>query len=193
MKYAVVLCASLILTAASVGAADVDDAVALVKRTLPLTQQMNWQAYAEHVHPEALANYSEEMRPVFEGLQAMIDQDSTQIQYLELNYPGLSELVIKANDAPTEEFFAASMNLIFSLVPGSTEMFSSLESEVVGGLPEGDSLVHVVTRSRISTGGLTVDNQMDVVTCKLYEDEYKILLSAELTGLAQGLKQGMGM
>ena len=174
-------------------ASDVDDAVAVVKKTIPLAQQMDWAGFAQYLHPDALEEFATSMRPVIDGISRLMQEDTTGIEEFEQNFPGLLGLVREAEDAPPEEFFAATMQVIFSLVPNADQMFSSLETEVVGGLPEGDTLIHVVTRSKLHVGEITMDNQMDVMTCKKYGAEFRILLSGELKGLAEGLKQGMGM
>ncbi len=186
------LMAVLFVAPASV-AADVEAAVALVEELEAITQAMDWETYATYVHPDALIEFRESMAPVVDAMVGLLEADTTELASLQAMYPGIDDLLKRAQGAPPDQFFGASMNLIFSLVPGSEEMFASLDSDVIGGLPENDSLVHVVTRSKLQAGPMTIEDQMDVITCKVYDGGYKILLSAEFKGLAEGLKQGMGM
>ncbi len=95
--------------------------------------------------------------------------------------------VKKMSDA---EFFA-------SFLKGSLEEMEEAtgtepgEVQVVGELPEGEDVVHVVTRNKSGVGGLKIET-MEVLSFKKTADGWKALLPGEMGGLAAQLKEGLG-
>ncbi|MGE3526670.1 MAG: hypothetical protein AB7I33_12190, partial [Gemmatimonadales bacterium] len=56
--------------------------------------------------------------------------------------------------------------------------------EIIGGLAEGDSLVHVVYRMGVSAGGQAYSN-VSLASLKRWQGRWKLMLSGSLDGMVQ--------
>ena len=62
--------------------------------------------------------------------------------------------------------------------------------EVLGSVPEGDSLRHVVTRTHVGLGEITME-AMEVISFKKMGDKWGILLQGKIKGMAQQFKKAL--
>lgn len=68
--------------------------------------------------------------------------------------------------------------------------FDFKKIEVLGSVPEGTSLSHVVTRTEVSVGDISMES-MEVISFKKTETGWKILLQGKMKGIAQQIKNAM--
>ena len=94
-----------------------------------------------------------------------------------------SESVATLSD---EEYFAQFFQGIMQQI-AALGGFDFKKLEVLGSLPEGDDVVHVVTRNQLAMGEIEME-AMEVLSLRQTEQGWKILLSGKLKGLPQQLK-----
>ena len=133
----------------------------------------DWQAVAALTDPDDLARFSD-----FVGVIGEMAEDE----------PGMEELA----DADTPEAaFASFMGAVMSMMPEMAGMMQSIRTDILGHVPEGDSLVHVVTRSHVSMFGSEVSN-VEVVTARWDGARWVVKLGEELDGMIAGMEAGLG-
>jgi hypothetical protein len=66
------------------------------------------------------------------------------------------------------------------------EIMRSAEIEVLGHVPEGDDLAHVVYRMRLSFGGMDVD-QVQIAPMRRTPDGWRVMLTGSIAGMMQGM------
>jgi len=62
--------------------------------------------------------------------------------------------------------------------------------EVLGSVPEGDSIRHVVTRTHIGIGEMTME-AMEVISFKKKGDKWGILMQGKIKNMAQQIKKAL--
>lgn len=62
--------------------------------------------------------------------------------------------------------------------------------EVLGEVPEGKEVMHVLTRSRAKVGEMEIEG-MEVISFRLVEGSWKVLLSGKMKGMAVQLKAAL--
>lgn len=169
------LCCAAALSAQS----EAPDAVA--KRAAEATSRADWKAFAELMHPAALADFrrmfreivalegAAELRKTFFGIETVAEFDAL-------------------TDAGT---FEALMKGLAANVPGVAEALGSLSMEVVGVLPEGEELAHVVYRTGASIENLTM-SKTAVMTLRRHDGQWRMLLNGAIEGLARQLTMVAG-
>ena len=65
-----------------------------------------------------------------------------------------------------------------------------MKVEVLGSVPEGDSLRHVVTRTHIRMGEMTME-AMEIISFKKMGDRWGILMQGRIKGMAQQIKKAL--
>ena len=76
-------------------------------------------------------------------------------------------------------------------MPQLKQAMSSAEIDVLGELPEGDTLVHVVVRTSAQALGVGM-SEVSVLTTKKHEGAYRVMLSGQIEGLITAIAQNMG-
>lgn len=132
----------------------------------------------EYIHPEELARFRDMLIPMFsEELAPGNDQ------IVEAFFgPGATRQT--ANDASPLEFMRAFMRMFAAKLEQVGVRFDAVE--IIGSVPEND-LVHVVTRVTMGTGPLSVQ-QVQVVTLKQHDGQWKVMLGGQIEGLAQAIR-----
>ena len=64
------------------------------------------------------------------------------------------------------------------------------DMEILGEVMEGPDLAHVVTRNTVSVGEVEVEG-MEVVSCRKQGDEWKLLVSTQMKGLANQIRAAL--
>jgi hypothetical protein len=147
---------------------------ALARVAAEAVKQKDWAKFASLMHPAALAEFkgmfaplvkldgAAEMRKMFFGVE-----DPAQFDALS-----------------GEAAFERLMSNLTANVPGVSEALASSEMIIVGSLPEGDDLVHVVYHSGGKTQGI-IFSKTAVMSFRRHQGEWRALLSGSLEGLAQ--------
>ncbi|RNC65244.1 MAG: hypothetical protein ED859_17770 [Desulfuromonadales bacterium] len=89
------------------------------------------------------------------------------------------------------EVFVRLMANLEKNVPGFGEAVRNLEMTVVGQVPEGKELMHVVYRSDTAVDKLTVTST-EVLTLRRTPQGWRALLTANIEGLAEQLLSSVG-
>ena len=84
--------------------------------------------------------------------------------------------------------FARFMESVVGLAPGMDEALTSMRFQILGSVAEGDSLVHVVGRSRTELFGAEVDN-VEVTSVRWLGDRWAVRLDEQMRGMTQALGQ----
>ena len=147
-------------------------------------QRKDWKAAAAAFDPAALKEFRAMMAPILALGEGQADgQGEAGSQALSALFGGLDPGALKtASDA---EFFAA----FFSGVIGASGV-ELKGQQVLGSVPEGEDVRHVVTRS--SAAGMGVEmTKMEVVSMRRTAGGWRAMLSGELKGIAEALRMRM--
>lgn len=145
----------------------------------------DFQKMAEVMHPEALAEFKEILLPVMQGFQESIAQDTTGVAQVP---DSLKQQLEGIDQLEPLQFYPQAMTVLTSLVPDLRQSLSGLTSTIIGGVAEGDTLTHVVTRTQASFMGQEVVSDVDVVSVKKSIGGWRIMLTGNIRGLAEGIR-----
>ncbi|KAA3635765.1 MAG: hypothetical protein DWP97_04145 [Calditrichaeota bacterium] len=187
---------SLILTVSTIYAVTVkseemkntEEVYSVLNASMEEFKQGNWSGFSEYVHPEALNEFKNSM---WEVMVYLAGQDTTPGSDTYLEMFGLNKVDGKLVEPSAKDFFDNTFKGISQLVPMFTEAMSSTEYEILGNVKEGDTLVHVVTRSTATMMGTTI-TKMEIASLKKSGDSWKMLLSAEFENFGMQFQQMMG-
>ena len=166
---------------------NIEDAYGVLNASMVEFKAGNWAGFSAFVHPEALEKFKESMWTVIEY---MAEQDTTSESDAYLQMFGVERVDGKLIEPSSKDFFDNTFKGLSQIVPMFTEAMSSTEFEILGNVMEGDTLVHVVTRSTASVMGTTI-TKMEIATLKRFEDSWKMMLSAEFENLGLQFQQMM--
>ncbi len=147
----------------------------------------DWETYARWMHPEGLARYESILRPMVETVIKVDSSGEVADSFTWLGQELNTEEFMNMTPA---EFFSFSMNEIIAAVPTLKQAMGSSDLEVLGEIPEGDSLMHVVVRTTAEAMGIGM-SEVSVLTAKEYEGSYRLLLSGQLEGLITAIAQNI--
>ena len=129
--------------------------------------------------PSALKNFREMMG----FLNELPVEEAAEPLTMFFGEGATAESVQEMSDA---EFFGGFMNFVM----GRAEMAGGLnfeKIEVLGEVAEGEDLMHVVTRNKISVGEIEVES-MEVMSFKKEDGKWRAVLQGEMKGLAEQLR-----
>ena len=135
---------------------------------------------AELFDPAALKDLRGMLAPVIESLPK---EESSAPAIRVLIGDASPETLKSASDA---EFFAAILGGVIGR--SGAELKSQ---EIIGSVPEGPELRHVVTRNTASAMGMTF-TKMEVVSLHRVDGAWKVMLSGEMKGLAEAVRRRAG-
>ena len=127
----------------------------------------------------------------FEGAAELMDPEELR-QFVDLLGP-LMELSGAPDDAGpvperAPEAFAWFLETMGGMAPGMTDAMQTADADILGSVAEGDSLVHVVMRTRASVMGIDAE-QVSITTTRLREGRWVVALSGDLQTFAQAMGQ----
>jgi ABC-type transporter MlaC component len=160
----------------------------VVRQSFDALSSLDVEKYASFMHPDEIKKIQERIWP---SLEHAVSTDTTgQAQQL-LMMLNLQSDSAGITDVDAQQFFANLMNMLLQLSPGMMESYQSSTSEIIGDVPEGDTLRHVVSRVTSTTQGLTM-TRMDVTTVRKYKGGWKLVPSGEMQGLAMQMERRLG-
>jgi len=146
-------------------------------------KEKDYPAAAKMFDPAALKSFRGTMLFMTE-----LDEDQrNEVLEVFFGHGATKESVEKMSDT---EFFAG----FFKGVMGQAEEIGGVdfgELQVLGEVPEGADVVHVVTRNKVGVGEIKVES-LEVISFKKTEAGWKALLNGEMTGMAAQLKNSFG-
>ena len=141
----------------------------------------DWAAYTHQMHPEALAK----AKQMFRSIVAADATGRTGEVLFGVGTP-------KAYDALSDSAsFVALMTHLTQNFPALDEAMRTSEFHVIGTLREGENLVHIVYRADASAEDVTI-TKTAVLTMRRHRDEWRMLLTGNIEGLASRLSQMTG-
>lgn len=148
---------------------------AVAERVLGALASRNATAFVSDMHPEALAAFKS---GVVRGLsQVTAAEDKAEAE----NFFQGSEKFDQLSSMPADRFFSAYMGGVFQRMRQEGDV--RVNYAVLGEVPEGTNLVHVVYRGRITAGDRSLSD-VDILTLRRSPGGWKALLSGELRALA---------
>jgi hypothetical protein len=144
-------------------------------------KQGDWPAYARSMHPDALAGAKRLFRP-------LVARDASG--RVGKTFFGVSS--VKQYDAMSDSttFQALMENLTMNL-PAFGEAMRTADFKIIGTVPEGDDLVHVVYKADARVDDLAI-SRTSVMSLRKYQGEWRLLLAGNIEGLAGRLSQLSG-
>jgi hypothetical protein len=170
------------------GSAAIDGPKAAADNATTALVATDWEGYAKLLAPEAQEEFWNMLMPYFDAVTPR-DSSGNPIDSLPVLNKFYNSTEFFA--LTEEEFMVEIMNAIFGVAPDLAVTFSGLKSDVVGGVYEGDALCHMVVRNTISFGGQSVI-EMNVVSAKNIEGEWKMMLAPQVRGVAELMLQSVG-
>lgn len=164
------------------------EATDIAEKAYTAMSSLDWETFSELLHPDALAEFKNMIYPV---VAASIPR--TDSGFVRDSVPIFGSLmsISTMEQADGITFFNNVMNAAFDNTPQLQQTFSSIRSTVVGELPEGDNIVHVLTRTTLTIGKDI--NEMSVMSIEKIDGEPKLHLPPRIKGLAQLIAQSFRM
>ncbi|MEO0557578.1 MAG: hypothetical protein AAF170_05270 [Bacteroidota bacterium] len=174
MRRLILCCALLFSAGVGQGQTDVttpgpEGAEAAVRAYLDAFAESDWEAAGSLIDPAELAVMSD----LVEFIAEMDTTEATQ------SLRGETDEVL---------IFARFMDLMTNMEPMMGESLASMRTEILGHVAEGDSLVHVVGRSRTEMFGAEVES-VQVTSVRWLGARWALQLDAQLEGMTEGLRQ----
>jgi hypothetical protein len=141
----------------------------------------DWSEYTHRMHPEALAK----AKQMFGAIVAADESGRMGKLFFGVESYKTYEAL---SDSGT---FVALMVNLTQHMPAFGEAMKTAEFHVIGTLPEGDDLAHVVYRSGAKAEGLAI-TKTSVLSMRTYGGEWRMLLTGSIEGLAARLSQMSG-
>lgn len=152
---------------------------AVAQRTLAAQAARNPEAFAREVSPQDLAAFRAQLLP---GIQKALAGDN-RAQALAMFAPAKTYAEIEK--LPAERIYALYLGAVMRRVGSAGPL--QVTNTVLGEVPEGDSLVHVVYRQRVRSGSSGANN-VAVLTLRRTPGGWKVVLEAGQAGM--GAAQG---
>jgi hypothetical protein len=149
----------------------------VAQRAVELARSGEWEGFARLMHPHDLG----ELKKLFREI--LVIDTSGQFASGLFGIENL-EAYDKLDGA---QVLANLMRTMTQMAPDMAEAMGSLDSETLGSVPEGPDVVHLVQRSKVTMGALTV-KKMEVTSLKKHEGKWLMLAKGELQGMAEALK-----
>lgn len=145
----------------------------------------NWSRLGDYYDDTSLA----EFRKGFDFLFALPDKGMQNKIIINFFGNGKSVETIKRMDNAT--FFEN----IFSGLMKSAAVFGQMQFDslqVLGSVKEGDNQEHVLTRNIVTIGKVEI-KQMEIVSFKKINGQWKMVLSDRVKGLSSQIKSSLGL
>lgn len=143
----------------------------------------NWDDVAAVFHPKAATRFRELMGVAGETPEELSEFLSTVF--------GMEADAAQLEAMTDSEFFT----MFFKTVMSQAETYGEItfgDLTILGSIPEGDGMIHVLARSRASMGELSTE-RVEVLSFIKDGETWGLDLQAEMEGIAQQMKQAMEM
>jgi hypothetical protein len=135
------------------------------------------------MHTESLEKFHAIIMPGIEKLILTSQSDSINV------FGKMFDSETIQNTVPAE-FFVEILNMTTELSEDMKNTFEGMKNTNVGAVTEGDSLIHVITRTDMNIGGQVI-KELNVNTLKRDEGDWKLLLSNKFEGVAMMIRRGL--
>ena len=176
MKKILVLIIGFLLTT-SLAWADTPENIC--KSYFDLLKNQQWDEISGLYDPTALRDFREMMSFLIE----IPDEESQEI-LAQFFGPGTTKVSLKT--MPDDLFFSSFLKATMSLA-AQFGQFDFKKIDVLGSVPEGANLRHVVTRTITEMGEMSLET-MSVISFKKTNEGWKILMQGKFKGMANQMK-----
>lgn len=137
-----------------------------------------------HMHPEEVESFHRATFPVIqEGLEAAANGEGDPDAFAMKLLLGDDTPETVLTESPPA-FFGRFLRWVMALNPAMQAALSRTDVTVIGSVPEGDTLLHVVYRLRMPMEGDHM-TQMHVMSLKQYEGAWKLMLSGDIQSMSR--------
>lgn len=150
------------------------------RRYFAVMREAEWDAAAKLMHPDAL----EEFKSFFVALAAA-DSAGTVIS----TFFGV-RTAAEFRALPPAEVYARMMRSITAVSPEMKQALTSMQAEVVGSVPEGGDVAHVVYRMNVAVSGASVGT-VQVISFRRSGGRWLGLLTGDMQGMVRTLSRAM--
>ncbi|HUV31216.1 MAG TPA: hypothetical protein VMY05_09035 [Acidobacteriota bacterium] len=150
-------------------------------------KELDWETYASLMHPESLERFKSGIDQVL-AVRAGDGSGSASNPFTAQFGAQASGEVIKAT--PAEKFFVNMMKGLLAKLPDMEKSLRAETSQVVGEVAEGDTLVHVVARTK-SAPRENAREFMTVVSVRRSPDGWRMLQTAKIMDLNMVIRRLM--
>lgn len=162
-----------------------DAQMAMADESFALLNQLNWAGYAQMMHPDALARFRAGVMPILEVMIVNTPGDSINVFGIKINSAEIQAM-------PPADFMVKIFNMVSELAPEIKSTFTDMQNQSLGAVAEGDSLLHVVVKTKMQVGTRNV-NEWNVQTLRSFEGQWMLAISSKIEGVglmvSEGLKQ----
>ncbi len=144
-------------------------------------QQLDWSGYASQVEPLGVEGFRAVLMPGIEKMVLASKSDSVNLFGKNFNSQEIQSLT-------PSEFFVQMMTMVSEVSPEIKSTFSNMTNESIGAVAEGDSLVHMVIKTKMMIGPRPVD-EMNIQSVVKIDGNWKLKMSPKLEGIAMMLSQ----
>lgn len=147
----------------------------------------DWSSLSKIMHEDGLADFSAMIMPAIESRVPLGDTNQANDTISLFGVP------YSANDLrmlPRDSFMTVVLNTVFEVTPQLGQTFATLQTQPVGQVAEGDTLVHVLMRTSMALAGGTLA-EMDVLSVGNSGDSWKLLFPTRLKGMTQLIQQSI--
>jgi hypothetical protein len=153
---------------------------AVAQRTLVALAARNADGFAREASPQDLAAFRTQLLPTLR--KAMDGKQRPEV--LAMFAPAKSYEEIEK--IPAERLFAVYLGAVMKRVASAGPL--QVQNTILGEVPEGDSLVHVVYRQRVTSGASSANN-VAILSLRRTPGGWKVVLEAGQLGMG-GPPQG---
>lgn len=176
------------LCSLSIQAQETPEAVA--KEYMEASRATDWVKAASLMHPAGLKQMRDLFGPVIE-LAAKKESDRQEMESL-FGVKNKEEFD-KLSDA---EVFAKLLQMVATVSPEVKSALNSSAFDIIGNVPEGAELAHVVFRMQLKIPAPNLPepvafSKLEVMTLRRFENTWRAELKGDLQGIIQAMVAGM--
>jgi hypothetical protein len=144
----------------------------VAKASLEYGYKGDWSAYARLMHPEALAEFKRKLRPIIAA------DMSGRIAEFFLGVKDFPQFEAMSEIAVFEEMISNSTKKF----PQAAGLIKTTDYSIIGSVPEGADLVHVVYRFGVKSEQLST--VVEVISLRRYQGGWRLLLRGRIEDIA---------
>ncbi len=148
------------------------------------TQEARYDDYAELMHPDALAEFKNNVMPIFNAVQQQAPGDTNQF----LQMFGRVDSWQTLNELTDRELLASVYAGAMEINPQYAQLLQNATMKVLGTVSEGQDTVHVLSRVTMNAQGDTV-HSVEVTSLERVDSKWRSQLSPQMQNIANMLMQ----
>jgi hypothetical protein len=144
----------------------------VVKKALAALREERFEDYAKALHPDELKELKKSLMSLLESAS----KDGREKDFLRfMKAKSIDDL----KDLSDTQFFVTLCSALFRLNMTVKKTYGDSEAEVIGNVPEGKDIAHVVCRMKMKIQGVPT-TQMVVVSVKKTDSGWRLLFPTEI-------------